>query len=276
MYFVEDFKKNGYAGPFPLFDKQQADKLLAGESPFSDLLLPVVKARHVINRDIAKLALSEDILKRITPLLGENILLSGSQIIHQKPETMHEWHVDIEHQEWNGITIWIGLKNVKRKECIKVITRSHKINVTPDHLKQNDINICDDDAVLNYVKQLSPEAELVNLDISDGEFFIFEGRTWHATNNSTNKERHAIILQYCNTHQKVKSLNSLLLPQVVWKKTSPQCLLISGTDDLQINRIIPFEKINSFKTRLKSVFIYLPKNIISKRKKIVSVIKACL
>src|ERR1044072_6178600 len=104
MTYLDDFLAQGYAGPYPLLNKRESELLVSRENVLSNLLLPTVKQRHVTSQAIASVALRKEILEKIKPILGDNILLSGSQLIHQHADAIHEWHVDTEHTEWEGIT----------------------------------------------------------------------------------------------------------------------------------------------------------------------------
>lgn len=84
-----------------------------------------------IVRRLAKQSILVEILKNLP---GNNILFWGSYFIAQKPGQAHRWHLDVEHGKWHGVTVWLWLKNLNEKKSISVISRTHKIPVTPQEL----------------------------------------------------------------------------------------------------------------------------------------------
>ncbi|WP_345955025.1 phytanoyl-CoA dioxygenase family protein [Mucilaginibacter sp. PAMB04168] len=268
MLNTYEFERDGFAGPFPINNKQEADLLVSREKRWSDLLLPYVKGRHTMNKTIADIASQTEIIGRIKTLLGNDILLSGSQVIKQSPGVIHPWHVDIEHQAWNGVTVWVALRNVKPRECMKVISGSHLFGFSPDDLKSSGVDTSNDAELLQLAKSENPAAELVELNIADGEFFVFSGKLWHATSNNTTHKRHALLLQYCRPDQKARVLNSFALPKIVWQKTQAECLLVSGTDQYKVNKLIRYKSIGNLPRKAKAVGVYLFRNLYQRRHKL--------
>ena len=63
-------------------------------------------------------------------------MLWGSLFVDQKPNGQHAWHLDVEHGSWDGVTVWIGLKNLSEKTSLSLITHSHLLKTAPLELKK--------------------------------------------------------------------------------------------------------------------------------------------
>lgn len=261
------FDRDGYAGPYPLFSAVQAKSILKFSSKFPERLFPWIKGRHSVDKFVANIAKHPAIVSELQKVMGNDIILWGSQIIQQKPGKKHNWHVDFEHTAWDGVSVWLALQNVQAQESISVISGSHLLNVHPAELKSEGLDQTDSQSVLEAARKLSPESELVNLDIHDGEFFIFEGKAWHGTKNSTDKVRYALLLQYCRPDQKVRALKDVSYPHVKWHSFRPDCLLVSGEDKFRVNKVIRSNKVGSLQKKFMSGVWYAPQTLVYKVKK---------
>lgn len=195
------------------------------------------KSAHLLVKEAADLALRKEILGRIKSILGNNILLWGTQLVRKKNNESHPWHSDIEHVEWNGVTVWIGLQNVGPDSTMKLITGSHLFKTTPQELyTKSSCDLNSDQEVLKLAQNLSNNAKLVTLDLRPGEFFIFSGNTWHASVNSSGRRRSAMICQFSKTDQRIRIPISFNLP-VEWDPRQPWVMLASGMDTHHLNHI---------------------------------------
>ena len=120
QFELNKFQDKGYSGPYNLFDNKDCEKIL-NEKYFSSKSLTWYKSIHEKSSKIIDFASQEKILEKIKTVLGNNVLLWGSHFIDQKPHKQHMWHLDVEFGPWNGLTVWIGLKNLNEKPpCILI------------------------------------------------------------------------------------------------------------------------------------------------------------
>ncbi|WP_207422768.1 phytanoyl-CoA dioxygenase family protein [Desertivirga brevis] len=254
----------GYWGPFDLLNSSGAKEIIRQFGNFSDRLLPWLKGRHTINPVIADLACHPSIIDQITPILGQDILLSGCQIIKQAPGKKLSWHIDLEHSEWEGISVWVALENVIPGKSMTLITGSQDFDFTPDDLKLQGKDLSNNEKVEAIAREIDPDTRLVDLSIKDGQFFVFEGRLWHATQNPTDKPRYALLLQYCRPDQKVKAVLDINYPHIKFHSFKPECLLVSGSDNYGVNRVITRKQVGTVGRRLKAAVWYAPRTLVYK------------
>ena len=254
----------GYSEPTSLLSSTQLQQTLNARVKYPARLLPWLKGRHSVDRTTAEIASHPALLKILRELLGEDILLWGSQIIEQKPGKRLHWHVDQEHKVWKGVSVWIGLKNVQPFKSVSIVSGSHLFNSDPaDCLSGKS----DHQQLQIVISRQSGESKIVDLNIKDGDFFIFHGKTWHATRNETDSSRYALLLQYCTPDQKVMAVKDIQYPNITWHSFSPECLLVSGSDRHKINEVITMDQVGTLNRKLKSVFVYASQTLVYKVRK---------
>lgn len=252
---IAQYNEQGYMGPFPLFEPEEAKIYFNRCFGYPRLLLPWAKGRHTVVKALALLSKEPQIISKLRPILGDNILLWGSMLIRQKASAKHPIHVDVEHFKWKGVSVWIGIENVISGSSFGIITRTHSFNISPEELHSNqDINDLNDSSVLEAAKRINPNCRLVYLDVKDGEFIIFNGKLWHGTKNNTNKTRSSILLQYTTPDNKTRIAKNYVLPNTAWYDTNPSCLLVSGEDNFRINKLLKITNSNISWNRVKSIF----------------------
>ncbi len=259
------FEEQGYVGPFSLYSKDQSEWLLEQCAKYPKLLLPWTKGRHTVHPPMAHVGMNPLLLREVTAALGPDLLLWGSQIIRQKPNEQHRWHVDVEHTAWEGVTAWVAAKNVVPGESFSVITRSHRFGITPQELaRQQQLDLTDADAVASAARKIDPASKLVNVAVADGQFILFKGRLWHGTRNLTNQNRYAMIFQYTQPDSYIRIPASYhVYPVTAWRGR-PECLLVQGRDAAGVNRVRPVEAVGGLGDLLAGAFYHLPKNTIWK------------
>jgi phytanoyl-CoA dioxygenase PhyH len=271
---LRSFQTNGYIGPFQLVEprlcgplaerlvaKVQSHPVLNMRSPrrriedsihaFAHRYLkrePIeerpagtprywYKSAHLLIPEVEELALRPGVIDRMTSILGKDLLLWGGQLVAKRAGEHHRWHEDVEHVAWAGVTAWIGLSNVDRHSTMKIIPGSHLFGVTPQELaKRHGGRLESNSDVLRLAKQISPDARIVELDLRPGDFFIFSGRTWHASKNDTGRERVAMIFQFCPSSSRARIPCSYELP-TPWYPAQPWVMLASGEDHHHINHV---------------------------------------
>ena len=263
---LEQFQRDGFIGPFPLLDKKEINLVLkACLANIPNPFLPNPLARHVAVKRMAELGSHQNIVNKITPVLGPDLLLWGSQVIKQKPSKKKRFHVDAEFSAIEGVSAWLGLKNVVSKKTFLLVAGSHNIKQSPQELnKQGGLDITDGDAVEEAAKKLNPACRLIRVDMKDGEFIIFHGRLWHGTENNTAKPRYAINFRYSTPSERVRLSKDGELPEAHWEEETPVCVMASGADHWKVNKTIKASEINKIKAILKGALYYFPKNLLKK------------
>ncbi len=182
-----------------------------------------LKSVHVRWRPFRALGRHPEILAIARDLLGQDLLLWGAQLVTARPGRAHNWHVDIEHTAWEGVTFWIPLKNVSPASTIKFITGSHRLAFTPRGQGADA-----SDAALAAARRADAAAAIYTAAIAPGQVCVFAGRTWHATINETPQPRQAVILQYCRPDARVRV--PLNYDEPVWGRDQPWVMLVAGED----------------------------------------------
>ena len=258
MKTADHLETFGYSEPTSLLSTAQLKQTLYARVIYPARLLPWLKGRHAVDRTTAEIASHPQLLKILREILGEDILLWGSQIIEQKPGKRFRWHVDQEHKVWKGVSVWIGLKNVQPFKSVSIVSGSHLFTSDPaDCLTDKG----DAHQLQVVISSQSGDSKIVDLNIKDGEFFIFHGKTWHATRNETDSSRFALLLQYCTPDQKVMAVKDMQYPNITWHSFSPECLLVSGADRHKVNRVITMEQVGTLNRKFRSIFIYAPQTL---------------
>ena len=258
MKTADHLETFGFSEPRVLLSPTQLKQMLYAKAKYPTRLLPWLKGRHAVDRTTAEIAQHPELLKVLREILGEDILLWGSQIIKQKPGKRFHWHVDQEHKVWKGVSVWIALKNVQPFKAVSVVSGSHQFKSDPAECLSDK---SDRVQLQIAISKESGESKIVDLNIKDGEFFMFLGKTWHATRNETGSSRFALLLQYCTPDQKVMAVKDMKYPEIMWHSFSPECLLVSGSDRHKVNRVITLEQVGTLNRKLKSVFVYAPQTL---------------
>lgn len=267
---IEKFKQEGYLEPFKIIKNKDCKKILY-DSYIPRKYYTWAKSIHEKSSEVKELATNSDLLKKIKRIIGENILLWGSCFIRQEPGNQHSWHCDLEYENWDGITIWIGLKNLNEKTELSLITHTHKIDTFPQKLAEKNIDLNNNNEVLNEAKKINPNCKLKTFILNEGEAIIWSGRVWHKTINLSQKPRESIILQYSSTNNTIKIPEEYNYKNMKWLKYSPPCLLISGKDNYNKNKVInlPDLKIDNFVISfLKKRYFFIRFNLSLMLKKI--------
>lgn len=242
---VNQFDECGWIGPYQLLDSETVERLaeLGREAQkhfryaanLSETVLQEnswFKSLHVHYPDFCRLAAHPQIVGRLKPLLGENILAWGLTMTTRRSSQRHRWHVDLEHSRWHGLTVFIGLENVSLGSSLTVVSGSHKIMRLPQ-LE----NIASDLDALDACRSKDPRCELHTMDMRDGQFFIFHGRLWHASRNTTALTRTSVIAQYCSPDADTRIPLCYDEP-VIWSTLRPASILVSGIDRVCRNLVV--------------------------------------
>ena len=241
-----DFEKIGVIGPVQLFTPAQCRLFNSHARQATRSPTGYSKDRAVNDRFLYDLGTRPTLLSLVTSCLGTNVILWGAELIERKPGQSHPWHTDVESSSPDGgfVSVWIGLENTTRDSALQVITRSHLVGKTVQqvrHEKRVPRDVASSDQVLAWAREIEPEAEFVQSEMSDGEALIFDGRLWHGSHNSRRSgSRLALLLQYADARIPIR----LRDPQhYEWPfrylELRPPVFLVSGRCSADTNRIVP-------------------------------------
>lgn len=246
---LRTFAQRGWVGPFPLLGLDQCDRLIATARTVAHhcvapekmdvrnrwsnfTTLKWFKSLHEVHPTFCELAAHPAIVRIVTLLLGPDVLAWGVSAKRVKAGKGHRWHVDAEQTLCDGVTVFLGLRNVDRQSTLKVLTGSHRLPASPQDLKLDS-----DEQVLAHGRQHLCDCSLETVNPGDGGFFVLHGRLWHGSNNTSSKDRDAMILQYCAPERRVRIPLTFDEP-IVWSEELPGCALVAGSDRFQMNRLI--------------------------------------
>ena len=240
------FETKGWIGPYDLLTQVELGQLRDAHRSSAELFLRPeemgkedhpgrfarkswFKSIHTKVTAFYDLATHPVIVNKVVSLLGPDVIAWGLTVKTLRPGTRHRWHVDIEHLEWPGISVFIALENVDRDTSLKVLDGSHTLHQIPQALSLND-----DDGVWRKAEELGNRGIVAPVDMRDGQFFLFQGRIWHGSENSTDRTRLAAIVQYTRPTSRVRIPLSWDIP-VQWDPTQPPCVLAAGVDSAGLN-----------------------------------------
>jgi len=245
-----EYKRNGFIGTFNFLSKDKVDQLtnlyetnkdrfrsgkefkeFSNEELFKEK--PWFKSLHSLIPEFYDVVSDPKIVEKVKSILGKDIILWSASVTKRPPGKSHRWHIDVEHTKWKGVSVFIGLKGTSNKATIKLISESHQLNRN-DYNFKNNIN---DSEALHHCKKERPNASLNLVNIKEGEFFIFDGLIWHGSDNTGNETRYAIIAQYTTPNFEIEVPVTWDNP-ITWLKCNPPCVLVSGTDNFNINNLI--------------------------------------
>ena len=194
------------------------------------------KSAHFLVPRLLAIATMPQVIHRMQSVLGHDLHLWGCQIMKKK-RVSHRWHADVEHLAWRGATIWIGIDNIGPHNTMKVVPGSHLYDFTPQDMRASHGTCLNDDAaLLHSLRKVRPEAEIVKIDMVAGQFFLFAGRTWHASHDKTDKQRMAVICQFCPPSERVRQPRNFD-PPVEFDAVQPWVMQVSGSDNFKVNHV---------------------------------------
>src|SRR5262249_34902662 len=105
---------DGFAGPIPLLTLEECAEVVAHEkSGLARDGLDWRKGRAASDPFYARLTADKRFIELVRPLLGDDIVLWGVDILRRRPDEVHPWHCDIEScaPEGGFLSVWIGIAN---------------------------------------------------------------------------------------------------------------------------------------------------------------------
>jgi ectoine hydroxylase-related dioxygenase (phytanoyl-CoA dioxygenase family) len=231
-----DFVQRGLIGGYSLLTYEECQAIIqeSKEMPAGEWS----KGLHLRRGPSLAAGLKETLVRRVADILGENLLLWGCQVVSQSPGKFHRWHVDVEAQEWPCVNAWVALENVTPLSTLSVVEGSHRFAFTPQELaRETGLDLNDFSSVVNVAKQRDNESTVAIVDLSPGEFVLFDGRCWHASRNDSSKLRSSLLLQYSPPHADIRRPLSFD-PPICWHEEKPSCILASGRDSYGLNKVV--------------------------------------
>jgi uncharacterized cupin superfamily protein len=233
---AERFFEDGFIAPVNLFTRAQCELILKHSRQVSSVRQGS-KSSGAGDRFFYNLATRPALLAQIRALLGDDIVWWGTQIVRRRPGKIHPWHTDIESSAVDGrfVSVWIGLENTCQDAALQLISRSHKFG-KPIQQEMNERGVergeANSEMVIAWAREHDPLATLVLPDMTDGQAIVFDGRLWHASDNTSDQPRSALLLQYAAADMPIAfpDLDHLDWP---FRFTSevPVRVLVSGKSD---------------------------------------------
>ena len=87
-----------------------------------------------------------------------------------------------------------------------------------------------------------PRSALIEPDMTNGDALVFDGRLWHGTDNTRRSGRRlALLIQYAAARSPVRIPDPTALdwPFRMRSEPRPPAILIAGSDDGTVNRLVP-------------------------------------
>ena len=252
---IKKFLDDGYIDPIKILTNKECEEIL------EDQFIPKnkytwSKSIHEKSRQVINLANNKKIIEILKKIIGNDVILWSSCFIKQKPKKEHTWHIDLEYRNWDGLTVWIGLKNLDKNTKLSLIKKSQLLEAFPQELQSKGVNINDDKEILKSARGFNNECELKNFYLNPGEMIIWSGKIWHKTINEGNKIRDSIILQYTTPNHKIKIPGDYNFKNMKWLDVRPPCLIVSGNDNYNKNLLLDASKIK-FDNLIKKKFFKL-------------------
>lgn len=194
-----------------------------------------------------QLASHPAIVDRVAEIIGGDVMLWGSSLITKKPGQEHPWHTDIETSadKPGTVTVWMGLENTNRESSLRLIPYSHRFGMTIQQRaalagkRRTEVTAED---VMSWAREFDPRCELVQLDVTDGEAVLFDGRIWHGSLNTRQEGvRTAVLLQYATPEREMRipDFSRFDYPFQLYDEPRPPCVMVRGVDRASRNRIVP-------------------------------------
>jgi mannose-6-phosphate isomerase-like protein (cupin superfamily) len=242
------FEREGYLGPIRVFTTAEcvhiADYLHRDGHPG-----PVdwPKSRAVHERFVFDLATQPLLLRILTQLLGDNVVLWGASTVVRRPGAVHPWHSDIEscHPEGRFVSVWIGIEHTSQESALQVITGSHRLGMTVQQARAArglPREQGTGEAILAVAREYTPGAELMQPEMTNGDALFFDGRLWHGSDNSRKQGRRmALLLQYAAADNPVRipDLTQLDWPFRLRQAPRPSVIVVAGRASPEANRLVP-------------------------------------
>lgn len=242
------FERDGFLGPVQLFTPRECRALL---TYLDDHRRPAPadwqKGGAVTDWLLYRLAADPRLIDVLRPILGEDFILWGCSAVRRHPGEIHPWHVDVETSAPDGsfVSVWIGLENTRSKPGLQLVAGSHVAGATVQQVQAQHgfgRGKASTETVLAWARERNTAAALVCPELDDGDAILFDGRLWHGSRNERRSgTRSALLLQFASVDTPVRMHNEAKLewPFEFAKIPKPPTILVHGSDEAEINRVVP-------------------------------------
>lgn len=244
---VDSFARDGFVGPVPFLTPGQCRTLLAHLARDDRPAAAVwKKGGAVTDWMLSSLAAKPRLMRLLTPILGDDIILWGVDVVRRTPGQIHRWHVDGESAAPDGrfVTVWIGLENTSGDSSLRLIAGSHSCGKTVQEFQAAngtaDLH-APTETVLEWARSANPDARLVNPECRDGDAVLFDGRMWHGSHNRLETQtRTAILLQFAAADCPVRMPERNVMPwPFKFLDIRPPVIAVHGSGDSGANQLVP-------------------------------------
>jgi hypothetical protein len=234
---LSQYEREGLIGPFPLLSPAERSAALK-DYAYTWHQLPWYKGLHVFESACLEAAQRPEVLDFCHGLIGDDVLLWGESMMVKVPGESHRWHRDIETQSLRTVNCWIGIENVGSASPVLYVPGSHHWDRSPQQVAAAEgIDLLSAGDVEAAARRIDPDAEVRRVVVQPGEFVIFDGATWHGTENAGHETRSALLAQYCHPSAQVRIPKTYAEP-VEWRDMRPPCVVVSGSDEAGVNEIV--------------------------------------
>jgi len=240
------FEQQGFVGPVRVLSSADCRRFIrSATSEHQPPPLDWTKGQAATSRPFYEICTHPQILDVVSNLLGGDVLLWGATLIERAPGAVHPWHTDMEtaHPKCRGVSVWIGLDRTAAESSLQVLPGSHRFGPTLQEIRRAEglqRHESTSDIVENWARRYAPDAAVFKPTMSDGDAIFFDGRLWHHTDNRTSQTRCALLLQYAATDQPIHmpDFSHLDWPFRSFPAPAPPCVLLRGSADVGVNRIV--------------------------------------
>lgn len=212
-FSLNQFEEEGFCGPVQGLTTEEADQYyneffkVIGQSKFKPgPTKEVLSAWHHKHRWAYELATHPSIVKAMTQILGEDVVLWAMHFWYKEPNNSKfiPWHQDINYWPMEpaiNATAWMSLGfSIIENGCLRVIPGTHRQLVAHVPLSNN---------ASEFRNAIAPEAvdiaKAVDLEMSPGQMAFFNEATFHGSEiNSSNIARVAFSVRYTTPEVKFK------------------------------------------------------------------------
>lgn len=238
--------EQGYAGPVRVLSAQECERFhQAIVDARNEPPLDWDKGNAASSRAFYEIGTHPAILEAVAARLDGDVMLWGASIQSRAPGAVHPWHSDIESLSAVGktVSVWMGLQHTTRESSLLIVPYSHRFGVSVQEMRQQfgkPRGETTDEDILAWARERDRRSHVVQLEMTDGEAFFFDGALWHCSHNVSSHTRHALLLQYAtpDTPIHIPDLNYLDWPVHRLRLPRPACLMVRGHAQAGVNRII--------------------------------------
>jgi hypothetical protein len=248
MSAAEEFDKKGFfivRGVLGFAERRAIlrHEKLAGKPKAAETWM---KDRGAVDPFYHRLLSDNRLISLLSPILGNDIVGWGVDLVKKRPGQVHPWHSDIEScaPEGGFASLWIGLAHTSRNSALHVISRSHRFGLSVQealHIKNIARRDVKDSDILALAKARDEKAELIVPDLRNGDVLVFDGRLWHGSRSSLRWfSRTAALLQYARADRPVRMFDRKQLewPLRYREDVLPPVVAVLGQASASVNRVV--------------------------------------